>query len=79
MFGLLKNVGGGLTGGSSGAAGGAGPQRTDTSGQVEAGTVSNGGITINEGFRFDPNNPTHLIVAGFGVVIVGGLLMKVVK
>ena len=79
MFDVLDGLSGGLSGGGSGAATSNGPLDPENSNNTTAGTVTNGGITINRGFRFDPENPVHVIGAGAALVFVGGLILRKVK
>lgn len=72
-------MGGGFQGGGSSAASSNGPLDANTTSGIEAGTVTNGGITLNRGFRFDPENPVHVIGAGAALVFVGGLILRKVK
>lgn len=76
MLGALTSLtgGGGLSGSSS-----TGDQKTTSDYRTTAGNISNGGLTLNEGFSFDINNPIHLMGAGLAFVIVGGFAVKALK
>lgn len=65
--------GGGLTGGSSGPLQGGDSQASGAG--SDTGNIENGGITINQGFKFDSGNPLHWA----GVAVVGLVVLKVLK
>lgn len=79
MFDILDGLSGGLSGGGSGAATSNGPLTPEVSNSNSVAGNTVGGLTINKGFRFDPENPVHVIVGGAVVVFVGGLILKRVK
>lgn len=77
MFGALQS----LTGGGGMGIGPStnGDQKTDTDQHTEAGTVTNGGITMTQPFKFDIENPMHLIGAGVGLFVLSVVTLKAFK